>query len=164
MCRCSAATDGSCRHRRYLVLSGSESNRSVVVRSCSFAPFYVARGATTRDSNVIIPVETVTPPCQRTSFDYGAEGAAGQPGQRDCSDTIVRAGVRGRRRSQCASEQREQTAAHARGDVTRGHTSWWGRRHVRGSPRVTACAASCAGGPGCDIPGAIFSWWASAAR
>ena len=31
-----------------------------------FAHFYVALGATTRDSNVIIPVETVTPPCQRT--------------------------------------------------------------------------------------------------
>jgi len=30
------------------------------------APFYVAWGATTRDSNVNIPVETVTPPCQRT--------------------------------------------------------------------------------------------------
>jgi len=31
-----------------------------------FAPFYVARGATTRDSNVTIPVETGTPPCQRS--------------------------------------------------------------------------------------------------
>ena len=67
MCRCSAATDGSCRHRRYLVLSGSESNSGVVVRSCMFAPFYVARGATTRDSNVTILVESGTPPCQRTA-------------------------------------------------------------------------------------------------
>jgi hypothetical protein len=37
------------------------------------APFYVAWGATTRDSNVIIPVETVTPPCQRTIFTMGGE-------------------------------------------------------------------------------------------
>lgn len=41
--------------------SGSEGN-SVIVRSCRIAPFYVAWGATTRSSNVIIPVETVSPP------------------------------------------------------------------------------------------------------
>ena len=44
MCRCFAATDGSCENRRYLVLLGSESN-SVIVRSCRFAHFYVAWGA-----------------------------------------------------------------------------------------------------------------------
>src|SRR6476646_5292362 len=31
-----------------------------------FAPFYVAWGATTRCSYLSIPVETVTPPCQRS--------------------------------------------------------------------------------------------------
>src|SRR5215831_1188002 len=65
LCRWPAATGGSRRHRRYLVLSGSEGN-SVVVRSCRFAPFYVARGATTRDPNVAVLVETGAPPCQRT--------------------------------------------------------------------------------------------------
>jgi hypothetical protein len=52
------------------VSSGSESN-SVIVRSCRIAPFYVAWGATTRDSDVIIPVESGTPPCQRTSAVWG---------------------------------------------------------------------------------------------
>ena len=81
MCRCFAATDGSREHRRYLLLSGSESN-SVVVRSCRFAPFYVARGATTRDPNVAIPVETGTPPLSKNDLgDYGAPRWGGQPGE-----------------------------------------------------------------------------------
>ena len=51
---------------------GSESN-SVIVRSCRFAPFYVAMGATTRSSNVIILVETGTPPCKRTEHTMGLD-------------------------------------------------------------------------------------------
>ena len=37
-----------------------------------FAHFYVALGATTRNSSVFILVETVTPPCQRTPALWGA--------------------------------------------------------------------------------------------
>ena len=55
------APDGSSGHRRYLKLGG-ESN-SVIIRSCRVAHFYVAMGATTRDSLLFIPVETVSPPC-----------------------------------------------------------------------------------------------------
>ena len=55
------------------MLSGSESN-GVIIRSCRFAPFYVAWGATTRDPNVNIPVETVTPPCQRPISTMGRGG------------------------------------------------------------------------------------------
>jgi hypothetical protein len=51
------ATGGSYENRRYLVLSGSESNGVVVVRSCRIAHFYVAMGATTRCPNIDIPVE-----------------------------------------------------------------------------------------------------------
>jgi hypothetical protein len=46
-----------------------------------FAPFYVAWGATTRSSNLSIPVETVTPPCQRTGLEARGteyEGAGGR--------------------------------------------------------------------------------------
>ena len=74
MSRCSAATGGSCRHRRYLLFSGGESN-SVIVRSCRVAHFYVALGATTRDSDVYILVESGTPPFQRTFAVWGAECA-----------------------------------------------------------------------------------------
>ena len=38
------------------------------------AHFYVALGATTRDSYVFIPVETVTPPCQRSALTMGRGG------------------------------------------------------------------------------------------
>lgn len=53
-------------------LLGGESNGTiVVVRSCSFAHFYVAMGATTRDSDVKNHVESGTPPCQRTPAVWG---------------------------------------------------------------------------------------------
>ena len=50
------------RNRRYAFLLRSEGNSVVIVRSCSCARFYVASGATTRDSCFDIPVETVSPP------------------------------------------------------------------------------------------------------
>jgi hypothetical protein len=65
------ATDGSFEDRRYLVLSGGESNGVVVVRSCRFAHFYVAMGATTRSSNVFIHVEAGTPPIVKEKATMG---------------------------------------------------------------------------------------------
>ena len=112
----------------------SESNSGVIVRSCRFAHFYVAMGATTRDPNIDIPVEAGTSPCQRASGQHRSGMA---PGQWERLALAQRAADALHRRRFVTSRHRRGTASRTTArDRTTGPPRSAGMYRSGGMPRL----------------------------